>query len=115
LAIKRQLQSMPHQNRGATTEETAAAAQIGQQVFADHSRRGCPFRIEYDALHLGGEDRRGIFKLADGDLVRMDHFSVPDYVEHELRNVVLHIDLPEIDRHPAPTLHVTHDALDFLL
>src|SRR6478752_4156512 len=79
--------------------EPAATPQVGQQILPHHGWGGRPFRIEYDGLHLVGVDR----------------LPVLDYVQHELRNIVLDIDRSKVWRHPAPTLHIDEDPLDFLL
>ena len=67
--------------------------------------------MEDDGAHVGREDGGGRIGLADDDLRRVDDLALLVDPRHELREVVLDVELAQVLGHPAPALHVDDDAL----
>jgi len=99
----------PAEQRG---EEVAATGRPEPRLQLAHLDpvRHAPRGIETDELHIGGEHRRRPGRQADDDALLEDDLAALVDARHELRNVVLDVDLAHVLGQPAPALHVEHEA-----
>ena len=86
-----------------------SSRRIGPDLFGLDRVRHVPIGIEHDLLHLVGDDRRLLVGLADHHPGGVHELAVSHHPHHELGDVDVDVELPEVVRQPAPALHVQED------
>jgi hypothetical protein len=96
----------------AAEEPSRLLAKIRSDLLDLDRGRHVPERIEDDFLHLIGEDRRLLVRLADHHARRVHGLAVSDDTQRELGDVDRYVVRTEVVRQPAPALHVDQDGSD---